>query len=216
MATEEPLLLVDNQEEEKISDTSNDLNESEMSADDPHNLPTREHKWWYISSTMLALLFAFFWIVLLIGYLGGNKNWVAIDQFLNRKPSETIIKVDTVFVEKVVELDSAYIQGIEDSLRNIILEESKQKKELPKVKISQVIKAENKPIVTKKQTPTVYEIIGQKGVRTIKWGDYLLKIVREEYGNEDALKYVISYNKFINPNNLPVGTEVKLPKLRAK
>ena len=70
--------------------------------------------------------------------------------------------------------------------------------------------------VVKKKTPVAYEIVGQKGVRTIQWGDYLLKIVRQEYGTDDALKYVVSYNNFKDPNNLPVGTEVRLPKLKEK
>ena len=127
-----------------------------------------------------------------------------------------MIQIDTVYVDKIIEPDSVYLKGLEDSLRSVIKEEGAIKKEMPKPQVSQVAQAAPKPIVANKKTPVVFEIIGYKGMRTIQWGDYLLKIVRQEYGTDDALKYVISYNKFTDPDNLPVGTEVKLPKLRVK
>ena len=191
-------------EEEKLSTFNSQLS------------TTEEPKWWHISPAMLALLFAFFWIVLLIGYFIGSNNWCDIKQLFNKPTQEPIIQVDTVFIEKTVEPDTLYIQALEDSLRSVIQEESKIKKEQPKTAAPEAAKPAQKPDVAKKQGPVAYEIVGLKGTRTIKWGDYLLKIVREEYGTEDALRYVISYNKFTDPNNVPVGTEVKLPKLRVK
>ena len=175
-----------------------------------------EPRWWHISPAMLALLFAFFWIVLLIGYFIGCNNWGNICEFFNKSDQEPIVEIDTVYIEKTVEPDSLYLQSLEDSLRKIIQEESKIKKEQQSTTVNQPGKTIQKPVDTKKNNPVSYEVVGLKGVRTIKWGDYLLKIVREEYGTEDALKYVISYNKFTDPNNVPVGTEVKLPRLKEK
>ena len=165
---------------------------------------------------MTALLFAFFWIVLLVGYFVGSNNWVYLEKIFNKPTKETVVQIDTVLVEKLVEPDSVYIQGLEDSLRNVISQETKVKKELPKTQVQQPAKTEAKPVAVTKKSPVVFEIVGYKGTRTIQWGDYLLKIVRQEYGTEDALKYVISYNNFTNPDNLPVGTEIKLPKLKEK
>ena len=175
-----------------------------------------EPRWWHISPAMLALLFAFFWIVLLIGYFIGSNNWGNICEFFNKSDQEPIVEIDTVYIEKTVEPDSLYLQSLEDSLRKIIQEESKIKKEQQSTTVNQPGKTIQKPVDTKKNNPVSYEVVGLKGVRTIKWGDYLLKIVRDEYGTEDALKYVISYNKFTDPNNVPVGTEVKLPRLKEK
>ncbi|MBO6124761.1 MAG: HU family DNA-binding protein [Bacteroidaceae bacterium] len=175
-----------------------------------------KHSWWYISPAMTALLFAFFWIVLLVGYFVGSNNWVYLEKIFNRPTQETVVQIDTVLVEKLVEPDSVYIQGLEDSLRNVISQETKVKKELPKTLVQQPAKTEAKPVAVTKKSPVAFEIVGYKGTRTIQWGDYLLKIVRQEYGTEDALKYVISYNNFTNPDNLPVGTEIKLPKLKEK
>ena len=182
---------------------------------------TNKRSWWYINPAMLALLFALFWIVFLLGYFIGSKNWLNIDQFFSKPAQEPVVKVDTVFIEKTVEPDTTYIQDLKDSLRSAIQEENTAKKEQPKAQVSQVSKPtskpESKPVTsTIKTSPVTYEIVGQKGTRTIQWGDYLLKIVRQEYGNEDALKYVILYNKFTDPNNLPVGTVVRLPKLKEK
>ena len=175
-----------------------------------------KHSWWYISPAMTALLFAFFWIVLLVGYFVGSNNWVYLEKIFNKPTQETVVQIDTVLVEKLVEPDSVYIQGLEDSLRNVISQETKVKKELPKTLVQQPAKTEAKPVAVTKKSPVAFEIVGYKGTRTIQWGDYLLKIVRQEYGTEDALKYVISYNNFTNPDNLPVGTEIKLPKLKEK
>lgn len=180
------------------------------------HISPKKPEWWYISSAMLALLFAFFWIVFLVGYLLGSYNLFNINPFVNKPVHESFVMVDTVFVERNTEPDTMMIHAIEDSLRNVIREENKTDKEQPLVTVPKPVKTTTISVSDKKQVHTYYEIIGQKGVRRIKWGDYLLKIVREEYGNEDALKYVISYNKFADPNNLPIGTEIKLPKLREK
>ena len=47
----------------------------------------------------------------------------------------------------------------------------------------------------------------------MKSGDYLAKIALEEYGDKDFARYIIAHNKFPNPDNVPVGQEVKLPEL---
>lgn len=175
-----------------------------------------KRSWWYVSPAMTALLFAFFWIVLLIGYFLGSNNWGYLENIFNRTAPEPVVQTDTVFITKQVKPDSVYIKGLEDSLRNVISQESKIKKELPKPQVQQPVKTEPKPVAAAKKTPVAFEIVGCKGTRTIQWGDYLLKIVRQEYGTDDALRYVISYNNFTNPDNLPVGTEIKLPKLKQK
>lgn len=176
----------------------------------------KKQSWWHISSAMTALLFALLWIVFLAGYFIGSNNWMNVGNVFNKPTQAPLVQIDTVYVVKMVEPDSVHVKAMEDSLRKVIKEESTIKKELPKPQATQIAQAAPKPAVADKKTPVVFEIVGHKGVRTIQWGDYLLKIVRQEYGTDDALKYVIMYNKFTDPNNLPVGTEVKLPKLRVK
>jgi nucleoid DNA-binding protein len=187
-----------------------------------------KRSWWYVSPAMTALLFAFFWIVGLMGYFIGSNNWIQLENIFQKSAQEPIVQVDTVYVEKVVKSDSVYIQNLKDSLKNAISQVGKINKEQPKEQPAQVAKPAPKteakpasetkkvPAAEQKKLPVAFEIVGYKGSRTIQWGDYLLKIVRQEYGTDDALRYVISYNNFTDPNNLPVGTEIKLPKLKQK
>lgn len=214
--TSEAPVIPEVQEVQVVQEVQGESEKNILSTVNSQLSTAEEPRWWHISPAMLALLFAFFWIVLLIGYFIGCNNWGNICEFFNKSDQEPIVEIDTVYIEKTVEPDSLYLQSLEDSLRKIIQEESKIKKEQQSTTVNQPGKTIQKPVDTKKNNPVSYEVVGLKGVRTIKWGDYLLKIVREEYGTEDALKYVISYNKFTDPNNVPVGTEVKLPRLKEK
>lgn len=56
-------------------------------------------------------------------------------------------------------------------------------------------------------------ITGIKGVYRLKPGDGLLRIARREYGNEEFLKYILRLNEFPDPDNIAVGTEIRLPQL---
>ena len=42
---------------------------------------------------------------MLIGYFVGNNKWIDFEQIIKRPSQEILVKVDTVFVEKPVELD---------------------------------------------------------------------------------------------------------------
>lgn len=59
-------------------------------------------------------------------------------------------------------------------------------------------------------------IIGTYTTHVMRSGDTLLKIAREVYGHKDYVKYIIQYNHFPNPNNVYIGTEIKLPQLVEK
>lgn len=52
------------------------------------------------------------------------------------------------------------------------------------------------------QRPTTY---------VLKRGDYLAKISREIYGTADSVPSIIRLNRFSDPDNIPIGTEIKLP-----
>ena len=141
-----------------------------------------------------------------------------MENIFNKTAQNPVILIDTVLVEKFIEPDSVFVKEMEDSLRNVIREEGRAKNELPEKQVQQSAKPEPKSqtVAEDRKSRAIFEITGLKGVRIIQWGDYLLKIVRQEYGTDDALRYVISYNNFTDPDNLPVGTEVKLPKLKQK
>ena len=58
-----------------------------------------------------------------------------------------------------------------------------------------------------------YLIVGTRRVHVMRVGDSLLKLALKEYGHKDFAQYIIIYNKFPNPDVIPVGYEVNLPEL---
>ena len=60
-----------------------------------------------------------------------------------------------------------------------------------------------------------YRIVGTRKTHIMKPGDYLSKIALEEYGSKEFARYIITHNRFADPNNIPVGMEIKLPELKA-
>lgn len=192
--------------------------EAAQSVGQPFVVKDKRPSWWYVGPAMTGLLFAFFWIVFLVGYFTGSNHWNYLENIFNKTAQNPVIMIDTVLVEKFIEPDSVFVKEMEDSLRNVIREEGRVKNELPEKQVQQPAKPEPKSqtVAEDRKSRAIFEITGLKGVRIIQWGDYLLKIVRQEYGTDDALRYVISYNNFTDPDNLPVGTEVKLPKLKQK
>lgn len=64
-------------------------------------------------------------------------------------------------------------------------------------------------------SPSVrYTITGTKRVHTIKSGENLYAIARRTYGHKEFAAYIIRYNKLENPDNIVVGTTLKLPELQ--
>ena len=59
-----------------------------------------------------------------------------------------------------------------------------------------------------------YRITGTRKTHIMKSGDYLTKIALQEYGHKDFARYIIDHNNFRDPDNVPIGAEVKLPELK--
>ena len=58
-----------------------------------------------------------------------------------------------------------------------------------------------------------YKIVGTRKTHVMQSGDYLTKIAIDEYGDKYMVKYIIVHNAFPNPDNVPIGAEIKLPEL---
>ena len=92
-----------------------------------------------------------------------------------------------------------------------------KKDTIPSAPIEEKVKESNPP---QKESPRPlldaskkYQIIGTRGTHIMKSGDYLTRIAVQEYGNKDFARYIIAHNKFRDPDNVPVGMEIKLPEL---
>lgn len=58
-----------------------------------------------------------------------------------------------------------------------------------------------------------YRIIGTRKTYVMKPGDFITRIAIQEYGDKDVAQYIIVHNAFPDPDNVPVGMEIKLPEL---
>ena len=58
-----------------------------------------------------------------------------------------------------------------------------------------------------------YKIVGTRKTYVMKPGDFVTRIAIQEYGDKDIAPYIIVHNAFPDPDNIPVGEEIKLPEL---
>ncbi|MDO4715132.1 MAG: HU family DNA-binding protein [Bacteroidales bacterium] len=61
-----------------------------------------------------------------------------------------------------------------------------------------------------------YQIIGTEQELTLNTGKGLMQIARETYGNARLYQHIVVYNNIKDPNNVPLGSTIKLPKLRKR
>lgn len=61
-----------------------------------------------------------------------------------------------------------------------------------------------------------YNIVGTLSTHKMAPGESITKIAQATYGDKSFVKYIIAYNEFKNPDVVPVGTVIKLPKLQKK
>lgn len=61
-----------------------------------------------------------------------------------------------------------------------------------------------------------YLITGIRKTRAMQRGDNLYRMARQEYGDKAIVEYIKVLNQFPNPDNIPLGYEVKLPELLEK
>ncbi len=78
----------------------------------------------------------------------------------------------------------------------------------------------NKQLQAAKNYPQVeggkYLITGVLKTRVMKHGENLYRIAHQEYGRKSAVEYIKVLNKLSNPDTIPVGYEIKLPRLVLK
>ena len=58
-----------------------------------------------------------------------------------------------------------------------------------------------------------YYIVGTLTTHTMKPGDTLLRLARKHYGKISFTQYIIFYNKISNPDVIPLGMTLELPRL---
>ena len=164
------------------------------------------------TKTSRWLFIGFVWILtIVLSYLAGYHRLIPLDEnyhnnqkvsqndTLQQAPTDTLpTPVDTVATFNPKSLLPAgsdtlpVIRGIDRATANKLCEEYTQ------------------------VNPGSFLIIGTYGTHTLRKGDSLFKIAKSTYGHRDYAKYIIHYNNFTYPYNVPLGTEILLPQLVEK
>ncbi len=71
-----------------------------------------------------------------------------------------------------------------------------------------------------KQYPQVeggeYWMVGVQSEHVMRVGDNLSKLARKTYGDRELVQYIVTFNNIPDPNNVVLGTRIKLPVLKKK
>ncbi len=89
---------------------------------------------------------------------------------------------------------------------------SEPKKEIP---VATSIKTSKEPVIPDSVS---YIIVGTQGTHTIVEGETLTRVALKYYGTKNLWPYLVKHNPTIikNPNHVPYGTTIKVPKLEKK
>lgn len=202
---------VEEQDVPSAENTSNSVLQSEPVSE----VPSRMEK-----NIVMRLPWCMISAILLLGVLvGGIVAWMLGSgrryipesmlhcYFENQKPAETISsdKPDSVMLAPVVT-----VAVRTDSVSKKSVTKTDEKGKTAKEEIS--IRKEN-------LSDTVeYDMTGTKTTYTLRSGESLARISLKFYGNKKLWPYLARYNKQIikNPNNVPVGTTIRIPVLVPK
>ena len=86
--------------------------------------------------------------------------------------------------------------------------------------VEQVVVKEPTPEDLAQNYPQVeggdYWIVGEIGVHEMQVGDGLLRISRKWLGNSDLMQYIVVLNGIENPDVIPPGAKLRIPRLKRK
>lgn len=106
-----------------------------------------------------------------------------------------------------------------NSIHEVVSSETKPIESV--VKNIEVSPKVNKKVLSAKSfipDSTGYEIVGTETFYTIKEGETLTRVALKFYGTKAFWPYIVKHNSSVieNPNHVPFGTTIKIPKLKKK
>lgn len=146
----------------------------------------------HISKKVFALFLSITAVIFfIIGfYVGDNNNFFDTKQNDNFLKGTDISKVNNVSKKQTVPI-SPQRKSASDTIK-------KKKENCPIM-----------PIVAGDE----YIIIGEQEPHILKQGENITRIAKQIYGSKELAKYIIRFNNISNPDIVPVGTKLKIPKL---
>lgn len=178
------------------------------------------------SSTMKYFIGIVVFVVLLCGgavvfmyypdLLDGSASKPAEEQVVEEKVEKTADKI--VLTDSLSSKDIA--QPVQKDTVAEALAVTPQQKNVSKENIVATPKKEQKKSEAAPFKPDSvgYTIVGTEATYTIKEGETLTKVAFRFYGTKTLWPYIVKYNPGVikNPDNVPFGTTIKIPKLVKK
>lgn len=172
-------------------------------------------------------------VVFVVVLCGGAVTFMyypdILDQYIPQSPVE---KTEVAKVEKDVVTDSLTAKETVEPVKADTVAETlaaaSKPKETPKESVAQTAPAKVQATSAKVQKKTApapfepdsvgYTIVGTETTYTIKEGETLTKVALRFYGTKALWPYIVKHNPSVikNPDNVPFGTKIKIPKLAKK
>lgn len=169
-------------------------------------------------------------IVFVVVLCGGAVTFMyypdILDNFASKPPvvEADVAKVDKT-TDKTVMTDSLNIKDTAELAKTNTVAESlavaSKTKEVPKESVAQPVtpKEQKKPAAKSFEPDSIgYTIAGTETTYTIKEGETLTKVALRFYGTKALWPYIVKHNPGVikNPDKVPFGTTIKIPKLVKK
>jgi len=140
-------------------------------------------------------------VLILVSYAAGYYHWFVAENTVLAKPQSFVIK--STPAKKVYPVRRAFKKELSDSSKTAAVKSEKSQEPSAKELSKQY-----------EQLPGGrYLIIGTLEEHEMKATDTLIKLSKKIYGSKDYVKYIIFYNHLENPDLIPLGTKLKMPKL---
>ena len=161
----------------------------------------------------LLIFFIILLILCIVGYFFLRKQVCEWFDILKEK----VDKIE-LFNKSSAPSEEVEAAAAEDELVLEVPEEAAEQvaeSEAPKAEIQKDQKAEAKPVATKKEEPKKAKYEELLLTEEITEGSRLAWISRKYYGHPDYWPYLYDANRdrIDNPSNVPVGTQIRVPKL---
>ena len=229
VTVEEPPVVIPAQKE--VTEKTEDIIEEKTEVEKPTAATTD-------ASTMKYFIGIVVFVVVLcagaVAYLY-SPDWFS--QFISKPPIEKVAdaKADkptdkTIMTDSIVTKDTVQTVRV-DTVRETLANSTKPDntpKETPKNIAREQEQAVSAPITSKGQKKAVavpfkpdsvgYTIVGTEGTYTIQEGETLTRVALRFYGTKALWPYIVKHNPGVikNPDNVPYGTTIKIPKLVKK
>lgn len=214
-AAKEPVIEQEQQQEE--TEITPDLPDEKIVVVDKSDVKTD-------SSTMKYFIGI---VVFVIVLCGGAVMFMyypdLLDRFTSKPPieKEEVVKADrTMLTDSLSAKEKEIVEQVKpDTVAESVVVTSTPKN-MPKESATQApsTKEQKKPTALFEPDSVGYTIAGTETTYTIKEGETLTKVALRFYGTKSLWPYIVKHNPSVikNPDNVPFGTTIKIPKLVKK